>query len=203
MRKEPILTALDTGGQVVRIDNALSGKRYMGATQEHRDCELYPAFRSTKRSSYAHVPGRGRVAAHRRGQSAVHREACSSWYRFLQKLLGECGICKLNGLQDDDHICPAINNRGELVFQGPPILGEIVWVCHQCLRVHMWDLITDNDSNVLSEKQVPGLSVRPDITILDQHDRPNAFVEFHGSHLSVESKDVADREGIPLFVGRC
>ena len=80
------------------------------------------------------------------------------------------------------------------------MLGEIVWVCDRCLRVHMWDLLADNSARVLRKMRDPGLSVRPDITIVDEDDRPIAFIEFHGSHLSADSRDVAEREGIPLFV---
>ena len=84
--------------------------------------------------------------------------------------------------------------------ESSPMFGEIVWVCDKCLRVHIWDLLAENVTRVLREKQVPGLSVRPDITILDQNDRPIAFIEFHASHLSAESKDIAERECTPLFV---
>ena len=142
MRREPIPTALDASGHLTHIDDAVVGGRYMGATQDHGDCELYPVLRSRRRPSFAHLPGRGRADAHRRGQSAVHREACSSWFRFFQKQMSECGVCRLNGIQEDDHLCLARNIRGELVFEeGSAMFGEIVWVCDRCLRVHMWDLL--------------------------------------------------------------
>ena len=80
------------------------------------------------------------------------------------------------------------------------MFGEIVWVCDRCLRVHMWDLLTGIAARILRERQAPGLSVRSDITIVDEDDRPIAFIEFHATHLSAESREVADREGIPLFV---
>lgn len=201
MRKEPILTARDADGQLVRIDDAIHGGRYTGATQDHQDCELFPVFRSAKLDSFAHLPSQEHVAAHQRGQSAAHRRACSDWYDLLQKMLGDCGLCRLMGIEVDDHICPSTDIRGKLTLQGgAPFYGEIVWVCHRCLRVHMWDLLADDATSVLREKQAPGLSVRPDITILDGSDRPICFVEFHASHLSAESKVVADRERIPLFV---
>ena len=80
------------------------------------------------------------------------------------------------------------------------MFGEIVWVCDRCLRVHVWDLLADNATTVLREKQAPGLSIRPDITILDGQDRPICFIEFHASHLSAESRRVAEQNGTPLFV---
>ena len=201
MRREPILTALDGNEQLVRIDDAIRGGRYMGATQDHEDCELYPVFRSRKQSSFAHLPSQEHVAAHRRGQSAAHRRACTDWYDLLEKLLGDCGLCKLMGLEVDDHPCPARDISGNLTLQeGAPMYGEIVWVCDKCLRVHMWDLLANNATTVLREKQVPGLQIRPDITVLDRHGCPISFIEFHASHLSAESKEVAKREGIPLFV---
>ena len=201
MRKEPILTALGGNGQLVRIDAAVPGGRYMGATQDHEGCELYPVFRSTKQPSFAHLPRRGRVEGHRRGQSAVHRRACSDWHGLLQKLLGECGLCKLMGLEVDDHCCPPRDIRGKLTLQeGAPMFGDIVWVCDRCLRIHMWDLLSGGAAKVLREKQVPGLQIRPDITILDRHGCPISFIEFHASHLSAESKKVAEQKCIPLFV---
>ena len=201
MRKEPILTALDAEGQLVRIDDAVHGGRYTGATQDHQDCELFPVFRSANLDSFAHLPSQEHVAAHRRGQSAAHRRACSDWHELLQKLLGDCGLCKLMVLEVDDHICPARDISGKLTLrEGAPMFGEIVWVCDKCLRVHVWDLLADNATTALRERQAPGLSIRPDITILDRHERPICFIEFHASHLSAESKKVAERKNIPLFV---
>ena len=201
MRKEPILTALDADGQLVRIDGATPGERYMGATQDHEDCELYPVFRSRKQSSFAHLPSQEHVAAHRRGQSAAHRRACTDWYDLLEKLLGDCGLCKLMGLEVDDHPCPARDISGNLTLQeGAPMFGEIAWVCDKCLRVHVWDLLADNATTALRERQAPGLSIRPDITILNRENRPICFIEFHASHLSAESKKVAEQKCIPLFV---
>ena len=201
MRKEPILTAFDAHGQLIRIHDADHGGRYLGATQDHEDCELYPVFRSRKQSSFAHLPSQEHAAAHRRGQSAAHRRACSDWYDLLEKLLGDCGLCKLMRLEADGHICPSRDIRGNLTLQeGAPMFGEIVWVCDKCLRVHVWDLLADNATTALRERQAPGLSIRPDITILNRDGRPICFIEFHASHLSAESKEVAKREGIPLFV---
>ena len=201
MRREPILTALDADGQLIRMHDADHGERYMGATQDHEDCELYPVFRSRKQSSFAHLPSQEHVAAHRRGQSAAHRRACTDWYDLLEKLLGDCGLCKLMGLEVDDHCCPSRDIRGRLTLQeGSPMFGEIVWVCDRCLRVHVRDLLAGCAARVLREKQVPGLSIRPDITILDRDGRPICFIEFHASHLSAESRRVAEQKGIPMFV---
>ena len=193
MRKEPILTALDGNEQLVRIDDADHGERYMCATQDHEDCELYPVFRSRKQSSFAHLPSQEHVAAHRR--------ACTDWYDLLEKLLGDCGLCKLMGLEVDDHPCPARDISGNLTLQeGAPMFGEIAWVCDKCLRVHVWDLLADNATTALRERQAPGLSIRPDITILNRENRPICFIEFHASHLSAESKKVAEQKCIPMFV---
>ena len=150
VRKEPILTALKSDGQLIRISDADRGERYMGATQDHEDCELYPVFRSRKQSSFAHLPSQEHVAAHRRGQSAAHRRACTDWYDLLEKLLGDCGFCKLMGLEVDDHPCPVRDISGNLTLQeGAPMFGEIAWVCDKCLRVHVWDLLADNATTAL------------------------------------------------------
>lgn len=200
MKKHPILTALDGKGQLVRIGDSEAGERYKGATPDHQDCELYPVLRSRKLSSYAHTPRTGRADAHRRGQSPAHREACSTWHHFLTRLLSDCSVCKLFGLEENHDPCPAVNEKGEVVDLGPQMFGEIVWVCDECMKVHMWDLLDNDAAKVLRERQLPGFSVRPDITILDQDDRPLALIEFQASYLSDEVKDIADEESIPLFV---
>ncbi len=200
MRRHPIRTALDDNSLMVRIDDAVAGNRYKGATQDCQDCDLYPVFRKRKQSSFAHVPRTGGAAAHRRGQSASHREACASWHRFFERLLSECGACRLNGLEEDNHVCPAVSITGNPVQLGPPMFGEIVWVCDECMKVHMWDLLADGAARVLRERQLPGSLIRPDITVLDKDDRPLALIEFQGSHLSRQVKCVAKCRQIPLFV---
>ena len=106
----------------------------------------------------------------------------------------------MNGLEEDDHLCPATGPKGKVVDLGPPMYGEIVWVCERCLKVHVWDLIEGDAAEVLREKQAPGFAIRPDITILDQSEKPTAFIEFHASHLSDDVKDIACEAEIPLFV---
>ena len=68
MRYDTITTALDDGDNRVQISDAKPGLRYRGATPHHQGCDLYPVFRRTKRSSFAHVPDRVGNCSH--GESA-------------------------------------------------------------------------------------------------------------------------------------
>lgn len=135
------------------------------------------------------------------GQSRVHREACLSWGKFLKRMLSECGACRLFGIDDTLHICPARNISGELICQGwSPESVPIIWVCVQCMKVHKWDLLGDNAAEVLREKQAPGFSIQPDLTVLNRAGRCTAWVEFHAYHENPKYKELAAQAGIPLFV---
>ena len=203
MSRDIITSALDEVGRRVYIDRAKRHERYRGATSHHRDCVLYPVFRKAgRRSSFAHVPSHT-YACHR-GESAVHREACNSWMKFFESQLNGCFICRTDGVRAMENACPAIRlEDGRLVQEpaGNPILGEIVWTCGKCLRVHMWDLL-DGTVRAVSNKRVPGLEsrVRPDITLLGEDDSVVAFLEFRKSHLGNTVRDVAADLDIPLFV---
>ena len=203
MSRDIITSALDEEGKRVHIDRAKRHERYRGATPHHQDCVLYPVFRKAgRRSSFAHIPCHTYACG--RGESDAHSEACSSWMRFLESQLSGCFVCRTRGIESMEHICPAVRfEDGRLVQEpaGEPILGEIVWTCGKCLRVHMWDLL-GGTVRAISNKRVPGLDsrVRPDITLLGEDDKLVAFLEFRKSHLSNTVRDVADDLDIPLFV---
>ena len=201
----PIITALDTEGEVVRINNAKHGGRYAGATQDHEDCELYPRFPTSRRPSFAHMPKREHPCG--TGESPEHRKIRQSWFRFFEKQLSGCFSCVINGAQDDDHLCFVHfpYEDGRFVPTTPtnsgPFYGSIVWTCDVCLRPHTWDLL-HGAVRVISDQRVPGLAsrIRPDITILGEQDRPLAFIEFRKSHLGDQVEEVAMEHDIPLFV---
>lgn len=201
----PIITALNTKGETVRINDAELGGRYAGATQDHEDCELYPRFPTGKRPSFAHMPKREHPCG--TGESPEHREIRQSWFRFFQKQLSGCFACVINGVQEDDHLCfvPFPYEDGRFVPSVPTnsgsFYGSIVWICDVCLRPHTWDLLHDA-VRVISDRRVPGLvsRIRPDITILGEQDRPLSFVEFRKSHLGDQVEEVAKEHDIPLFV---
>ena len=131
----------------------------------------------------------------------IHNQACEEWHKFLEKQLSDCWACQHSGVQDDGHtVCPVRYVNGEIVPTSPQMYGKIAWVCSQCVKVHVWDLIEGGAIKALCEKQPPGFSVLPDITILNGKDEPTAFIEFRNTHRSVGSKPVAERLGIPLFV---
>ena len=201
----PIITALDGSGEVVRINDAEPGGRYMGTTQDHKDCELYPRFPTGKRPSFAHMPKREHPCG--TGESPEHREMRENWFRFFQKQLSGCLSCVINGAQDDDHLCFVHfpYDDGPVVPSAPtnsgPFYGSIVWICGVCLRPHTWDLLHDA-VGAISDQRVPNFvsRIRPDITILGEQDRPLALVEFRKSHLSDQVEEVARDTGIPLFI---
>ncbi len=199
-RRHPIRTAHDKNGALVKIENAVAGERYKGATQDHEGCLLYPVSRQRRQSSYAHLPGTGRAQAHSQGQTAGHREACLSWHRFFERLLSKCSVCRLFGLEKIEHICPAVCASGPSAEFGSPMYGEIVWVCDVCMKIHMWNLLHESAASVQRERELPGSSLRPDIVILDKDDRPLSLIEFKGSHLNPEIKEVASQRDFPLFV---
>ena len=203
MSRDIITSALDAEGRRVYIANAEPNGRYRGATPHHQDCVLYPVFRRAgRRSSFAHIPSQKYACG--RGESDVHREACNSWMKFFESQLNGCFICRTDGVESVEHVCPAVRLEDGRLVQAPagkPMLGEIVWTCGKCLRVHMWDLL-DGTVTAISNKRVPGLDsrIRPDITLLGEDDKVMAFLEFRKSHLSNTVRDVADDLDIPLFV---
>ena len=202
MNRDIITSALDAEGRKVHIEKAEPNGRYHGATPHHQDCELYPVFRKTRRASFAHVPKQADAGGH--GESAVHREACETWIRFFETQLNGCFVCRTQGVEPVEHICPAVRFQDGRLVQAPadkPIYGEIAWTCGDCLRVHVWDLL-DGTVRAISNKRVPGLDsrVRPDITLLGEDDRVLAFLEFRRSHLSNAVKVIAKERDIPLFV---
>ena len=201
----PIVTALNTEGKVIRINDAEPGGRYAGVTQDHEDCEFYPRFPTGKRPSFAHMPKREHPCG--TGESSEHREIRQNWLRFFEKQLSGCLACVISGAQDDDHLCfihfPSVGGR--VVPTEPenrrPFFGAIVWTCDLCLRPHTWDLL-HGAARVISDQRVPSFvsRIRPDITILGEQDIPLAFVEFRKSHLSDQVEEIARDAGIPLFI---
>ena len=202
MSQDIITSALNAAGNIVYIEKAEPNGRYRGSIPHHQDCEIYPVFLRARKPSFAHIPNQVNAGGH--GESAVHREACQTWMRFFETQRNGCFVCKTQGIESMQHICPAVRFQDGLLVQAPagkPIYGEIVWTCGICLRVHMWDLL-DDTAKAISDKRVPGLEsrIRPDITILSEDDKPLAFLEFRRSHLSNAVKDVAEERDIPLFV---
>ena len=203
MTNDSIVTALDMDGTLTRIENAVSGLRYWGATQDHETCELHPRFPQNRRPSFAHMPKREHPCG--RGQSKAHREAIQKWTRLLRSQISGCLECVIRGIELDEHYCFAWIDwsSGKAVAQDnpKPFFGKVVWICDICLRPHVWDLLNGADS-VISDQKVPSLDsrVRPDITILDKRGDPLSFIEFDKSHLSDSAVALARDLSIPLFV---
>ena len=199
----PIVTAIDSENRNVRIEDAESGMRYRGASQDHRDCVLYARFPKYRRPSFAHMPNREHLCG--RGESALHRATRKRWFRLFQSQLSGCRACIINGIELDDHYCFVWLDYSEArpvaKYNPRPFWGKIVWTCSDCLRPHVWDLLKGADS-VISDQKVPTLDsrIRPDITILDETGRSLAFIEFLKSHLSESVEELAKDLNIPLFI---
>ena len=201
MGQDTITSGLDASGQITRIEDAAPGQFYTGATPHHAECELYPVFRRRGKPSFSHRPMRGSCGS---GESDVHREACANWLRFCETQISGCAMCVFEGLAVREHpICPVETWRDGRWIPAPVsrYYGLIFWTCGDCLKPHIWDLL-EGAVRVVSNQIIPSASsrVRPDLTVLDSWDRPLAFVEFRKSHLSSAVQELAENEGVPLFV---
>ena len=80
-------------------------------------------------------------------------------------------------------------------------LKQILWSCEQ-MHPHSYDLLRGAGFVVLEQNQyspVDGTKCRPDITVLDTHRQPLAFIEIVRSNRPTNSYRVAEELNIPLF----
>ena len=76
--------------------------------------------------------------------------------------------------------------------------GDISWVCRECLKPHVFELL-GQATDVVLEKRLPN-GLQPDITVSGRAGRPIAFIEFKKTNVSDRVIEYAESEGIPLFV---
>ena len=192
-----IITARTKDGKRVRIEDAERRGRYLGYSH-HAKCDLYPVFRRKgRRSSFAHLPDM-RHCLPPTGESSAHREVKMRWFRFFEDQLSGCIVCTTLG-RDSQHLyCPTHTDPLTQSEPSSPLHGEVVWTCAECLKPHFFDLLK-NARSVECEAWQFGRSCRPDITILEERDKPVAFVEFVKSNPPGKVHDVAKGKGIPLF----
>ncbi len=185
---DTIRTATDESGERVHIDKATTGLRYRGLGA-HEGCLLYPVHRSSKRSSFAHLPNRAHCLPPK-GESAEHKRAKGEWADYLRGYLNPCTGCSSWG-----SAAPNLH----LASCQRPFFADIAWFCDLCLRPHLYEL-PSSASDVAVERAFLGGAVRPDITIVDGDGGAVAFMEFKKSHLSPRIAPLAREHAIPLFV---
>ena len=114
------------------------------------------------------------------------------FYHLDHKLSG-CIACEF-GESRDNH-APA--HRGS--HREPS--QQILWTCER-MHPHSYDLLRGAGFVVLEQNQyspVGGTICRPDITVLDTHRQPLAFIEIVRSNRPTNSYQVAEELNIPLF----
>lgn len=196
MAVDTITVAVDADGKMTRIEDAVRGDRYTGASKHHERCELYPVFRTKKRASYAHMP-KTSPCPNPNGESEAHRQTRVEWYRHFKSQTSGCLICIEQS--DIPHLdCPIYDAGGAAT---PPMYGCILWWCTQCGDPHIFDLL-GRAGRVISDQKIPGIQerVRPDITVLDDKDGAVAVLEFRRTNLSSQTRAVAEKYSVPLFV---
>ena len=118
------------------------------------------------------------------------------WNRDLfdhhDRKLSGCISCEI-GESRDSH-APAHRGRHREPSQ------QILWTCER-MHPHSYDLLRGAGFVVMEQQQSAPINgrCRPDLTILNTHREPLAFVEIVRSNRPTKSLRVADELGIPLF----
>ena len=112
--------------------------------------------------------------------------------RLLDRKLSGCISCEF-GEKRHSH-APTHQGRHREPSQ------RILWTCEQ-MHPHSYDLLRGAGSVVMEQQQSAPISgrCRPDLTILDTHRQPIAFVEIVRSNRPTNSLRVAEELSIPLF----
>ena len=190
-----ITSAFDDDDKRVPIDRAIKGLDYY-RRDDHPECVLRPV-KPLKRQSHFRHKGRRPDCPDWQNESAEHERIKTDWFNFLEQQLSGCFVCVVSldhVLDRDPHRCPTNISGKDSVN---PWYDTILWVCDQCSKPHIYDLLQADDS-VRTEEWAFGRSCRPDITITDASGIPKSFIEFRKSS-SGKSREVADKRGIPWF----
>ena len=110
----------------------------------------------------------------------------------LDRKLSGCIACEL-GESRDSH-APTHQGRHREPSQ------QILWTCER-MHPHSYDLLRGAGFVVMEQQQSAPISgrCRPDVTILDTHREPMAFIEIVRSNRPTNSLRVAEELSIPLF----
>ena len=125
--------------------------------------------------------------------SDQHEQWKHDLFDHLDRKLSGCIECEF-GESRDSH-APTHRGRHREPSQ------QILWACER-MHPHSYDLLRGAGFVVLEQNQsspVSGTKCRPDITVLDTHRRPMAFIEIVRSNRPSNSCRVAEEMNIPLF----
>ena len=124
--------------------------------------------------------------------SQQHEQWKQDLFDHLDRKLSGCVSCEF-GESRDSH---APTHRGR--YREPS--QQILWTCER-MHPHSYDLLRGAGYVVMEQQQSApsGGRCRPDITILDTHHKPLAFIEVVRSNRPSNSLRVAEELGIPLF----
>ena len=124
--------------------------------------------------------------------SRQHEQWKQDLFEHLDRKFSGCISCEL-GENRDSH---SPTNRGR--HREPS--QQILWTCEQ-MHPHSYDLLRGAGNVVMEQQQSAPTRgrCRPDLTILDTHRKPLAFIEIVRSNRPTNSLLVAEELGIPLF----
>ena len=125
--------------------------------------------------------------------SEQHEQWKRDLFNHLDSKLSGCIACEFG----DDRRSHAPTHRGRHRVPSQ----QILWPCEQ-MHPHSHDLLRGAGFVVLEQNQsspVSGTKCRPDITVLDTHRQPLAFIEIVRSNRPTNSYRVAEELNIPLF----
>lgn len=124
--------------------------------------------------------------------SEQHGQWKHDLYDHLDRKLCGCSSCEI-GRHPDSH-SPAYRGNHHEPSQ------RILWTCER-MHPHDYDLLRSAGSVVMEKYQSSPSGTRccPDLTILNTHREPMAFIEIVRSNRPTNALQVADELGIPLF----
>ena len=124
--------------------------------------------------------------------SRQHEQWKQDLFEHLDRKLSGCVSCEF-GESRDTH---APTHRGK--HREPS--QQVLWTCER-MHPHSYDLLRGVGFVVMEQQQSApiGDRCRPDLTILDTHREPLAFIEIVRSNRPTNSLRVAEELGIPLF----
>ena len=124
--------------------------------------------------------------------SKQHEQWKRDLFNHLDHKLSGCISCEF-GESRDNH-APTHRGRHREPSQ------QILWTCER-MHPHSYDLLRGAGFVVMEQQQSAPIngSCRPDLTILNTHREPLAFVEIVRSNRPTKSLRVAEELGIPLF----
>ena len=124
--------------------------------------------------------------------SQQHEQWKQDLFDHLDRKLSGCMSCEF-GESRDSH-APTHRGRHREPSQ------QILWTCER-MHPHSYDLLRGTGFVVMEQQQSApiGGRCRPDLTILDAHRKPLAFIEIVRSNRPTNSLRVAEELGIPLF----